>query len=107
MTARRPLPNRRASAIETIEVAGQRYGVGIGLYEDGAPGEIFISGAKSGSHLDALASDGAVAVSLGLQYGIPVEVLRHSMTRLPAELDGPATAPASIVGAALDLLARR
>src|SRR6266850_4457423 len=58
--------------------------VTIGLYDERAPdiGEIFINTAgKAGSDVDTMVSDAAVAVSLALQYGCPIEVLRTAMKR--------------------------
>ena len=73
-------------------------------FDDGRPGEIFITGAKSGSGMDAVLADGAVAVSLALQHGVTPAELAKSLARLPDGLFGKATAPASPIGAAVDLL---
>jgi hypothetical protein len=63
--------------------------------------EIFISNAKAGSHSDAAAKDAAVVASIALQYGVPVDVIRHALLRDPR---GVASSP---LGVALDLLAGR
>ncbi len=47
----------------------------VGLYEDGQPGEIFITMAKEGSTISGLMDSFATAVSLALQYGVPLKVL--------------------------------
>ncbi len=95
--------------------AGQTFDATVGLDpEDGQPRELFLSGGKSGSMLDALLGDVAVVVSVALQYGITPAALAKSLARVPASrlvptdpatLSGQAhTAPASVIGAALNLL---
>jgi hypothetical protein len=61
----------------------------LGFDEVGRPAEIFLSGAKDGSGLAAILEDASVVISVGLQHSV---------------LDGPASKPASPIGAALDLL---
>ena len=55
----------------------------MGLYEDGVPGEIFITMSKEGSTVSGLMDCFATAVSLALQYGVPLKVLckKFSHTR--------------------------
>jgi hypothetical protein len=108
MTSRARLPNRRA--IETVAFAhdDQRFKVGLGqeLLAIVAPGvgrmgpvrEIFINAQKPNSSIDCLASDGAILLSLLLQYGCPLDTIAHAMKRNP---DG---SPASPLGFAADLL---
>jgi hypothetical protein len=74
----------------------------IGFYDEAMkrPGEIFLTAAKSGTDVEVNARDGAIAVSLALQHGVPLDVLAHSMTRNP---DG---SPSGPLGVALDLLAK-
>lgn len=77
-----------------------KFQVTVGYFPDsGKPAEIFITGAKSGSEVDAVTRDGAIAVSLALQHGVPLETLRHAITR---NEDG---TPSTIVGAVIDKLA--
>jgi len=66
---------------------------------------VFIDGAKDGSGLAAILYDASVVVSIALQHGISASALARSIARLPESLDGPATTPASAIGAALDLIA--
>ena len=47
----------------------------MGLYEEGLPGEIFITMAKEGSTVSGLMDSFATAISLALQYGVPLKVL--------------------------------
>lgn len=93
------LPQRRAAENFAVEQDGQRAVVTIGYYPDGSVGEVFINAPKVGSSLESTARDGAVLISLGLQYGVPLDVMRHAITR---NTDGSAS---TIVGAAIDKLA--
>jgi ribonucleoside-diphosphate reductase alpha chain len=102
---RRRLPNRRRSETTTLECAGQRIAASVGFDPEGRPAEIFLSGGKDGSALAAILADAAVVISIALQHGIPAGELRRSVGRLPEAIDGPPVAPASPIGAALDLLA--
>jgi hypothetical protein len=99
---RRMLPERRAS--ETFEViyGEQRtpFSVTVGCYDDGTVGEVFITGAKAGSDMDAAARDGAILLSLALQHRVPLRVLQHAVTR---NQDGTAS---TIVGVVIDRIAR-
>ena len=72
--------------------------VTLGRYLDGSIGEVFISGAKAGSDVEAVARDGAVLLSIALQFGVPLEIIRHAITR---EQDG---TPSTIIGAVIDRL---
>ena len=80
---RRRLPDERRSLTHHFSVGGQEGYVTIGLYEDGLPGEMFIRMAKEGSTVSGLMDSFATAVSLALQYGVPVQVLcdKFSHTR--------------------------
>lgn len=64
-------------------------------------GEVFTHGAKAGSAMDAILDDACVALSLLLQHGVEPSALASSMGRL-----GDRKAPASIIGALADLIAR-
>lgn len=93
------LPNRRHhEAFEFVHEA-QIYRVGIGRYEDGRLAEVFLNCGKSGTAVQTHAHDSAVLVSLLLQYGVPLDAIRHSLTRLPNNV------AAGPIGALLDLLA--
>src|SRR6266849_2446373 len=80
---RRRLPDERHSLTHHFSVGGQEGYVTIGLYEDGLPGEMFIRMAKEGSTVSGLMDSFATAVSLALQYGVPLRVLcdKFSHTR--------------------------
>ena len=96
MTERIVLPQRRGC--ETLEITRGKttYQVTIGHFANGKVGEVFVTGAKAGSDMEAVARDAAVCVSIALQYGVPLTILRHAVTR---EQDGE---PSSIIGAVLD-----
>ena len=80
---RRRLPDERHSLTHHFSVGGQEGYVTVGLYEDGLPGEMFIRMAKEGSTVSGLMDSFATAVSLALQYGVPLQVLcdKFSHTR--------------------------
>jgi len=98
---RRRLPNRRLAETFDLEVGGLRYVASIGRFADGALAEVFLTNGKCGSDADTAARDGAVVASIALQYGVPLEVIRHALMR---NRDGSACGP---LGAALDLLHER
>lgn len=96
------LPDRRPNATVALDHGGMRYAVTLGYYpETGHVGEVFTHGAKAGSAMDLLLDDACVAVSLLLQHGVEPAALASSMGRL-----GDGVAPASVIGALADLLAR-
>ena len=83
-----------------FEHAGIRYTAGIGRFPDGRIAELFMNTAKHGTSVDVNARDAAVAASLLLQHGCPVETLRRAPT---SNGDGSASGPLArvldIVGA--------
>jgi ribonucleoside-diphosphate reductase alpha chain len=101
MTAhmRERLPNRRLGETFELELHGLRYTVTISRFADGRLGEIFLQNHKPGSQSDTNARDAAVAASLALQFGCPLEVLRRALLR---DAQG---RPSTPLGAALDRLA--
>jgi len=70
---RRRLPDTRESVTHKFNVAGHEGYLIVGLYEDGRPGELFITMAKEGSTIGGLMDSLGTAISLALQYGVPVE----------------------------------
>ena len=110
---RQRLPNRRPCETRTLEIAGQVFSATVGVDpNDGRPLEIFLSGVKDGTQLAAILDDTSVVVSVALQHGVTAAALAKSVARMPAALPVPTdlaadpahTAPASVIGAALDLL---
>ncbi len=80
---RRKLPDERRAFTHKFSVGGHEGYLTVGLYENGQPGEIFITMAKEGSTVSGLMDSFATAVSLALQYGVPLKVLcdKFSHTR--------------------------
>ncbi|HLL90418.1 MAG TPA: hypothetical protein VK324_14055, partial [Tepidisphaeraceae bacterium] len=72
---RRRLPDTRHAINHKFEIAGHEGYINVGLYEDGTPGEVFITMAKEGSTIGGLMDAIATLVSVSLQYGVPVESL--------------------------------
>ena len=70
---RRKLPSRRAGYTQKARVGGHTIYVRTGNYEDGKLGEIFLDINKEGTLLRSMMNCFAIAVSLGLQYGVPLE----------------------------------
>jgi ribonucleoside-diphosphate reductase alpha chain len=72
---RRRLPDTRASITHRFNVSGHEGYLTVGLYENGSPGELFITMAKEGSTIGGLMDCLGTAISVALQYGVPVESL--------------------------------
>ena len=70
---RRKLPDRRKGYIQKAAVGGHKVYLHTGEYEDGELGEIFIDMHKEGAAFRSLMNNFAIAVSLGLQYGVPLD----------------------------------
>ncbi len=70
---RRRLPDRRKGYIQKSSVGGHKVYLHTGEYDDGALGEIFIDMHKEGAAFRSLMNNFAVAISIGLQYGVPLE----------------------------------
>jgi ribonucleoside-diphosphate reductase alpha chain len=79
-SVRRRLPRKRDGITQEARVAGQKIFVRTGEYADGSLGEIFIDMHKAGSTMRGMLDAFAVAVSLGLQHGVPLEKYVNSMT---------------------------
>ncbi|TAM79620.1 MAG: hypothetical protein EPN47_17615 [Acidobacteria bacterium] len=80
---RRRLPDERKAIVHHFSVGGHEGYLMVGLYDDGQPGEIFIRMAKAGSTIAGLMDSFGIAVSLGIQYGVPLSILcaKFSHTR--------------------------
>jgi len=73
VVARKTLPGKRGGFTQKATVGGQTIFVRTGEYEDGTLGEIFVDLHKEGATLRSLMNCFSIAVSLGLQYGVPLE----------------------------------
>jgi ribonucleoside-diphosphate reductase alpha chain len=80
---RRKLADERQSITHKFSVNGHEGYLTVGLYEDGTPGEIFLVMAKQGSTISGLMDSLATAISIALQYGVPLQTLvdKFSHTR--------------------------
>ena len=72
---RRRLPDTRTAITHKFEIAGHEGYFTVGLFEDGQPGELFITMAKEGSTIGGLMDTIGTLTSLALQYGVPLEAL--------------------------------
>ena len=77
------LPEERKAITHKFSIGGHEGYITVGMYPDGQPGEIFIVMAKEGSTVSGLMDSFATAISLALQYGVPLKVLvdKFSHTR--------------------------
>ncbi len=71
---RHRLPDTRSSITHKFSIAGHEGYVTVGQYPDGNPGEVFITMAKEGSTIGGLMDCFGTAISMSLQYGVPLEV---------------------------------
>ena len=88
---RRRLPDERPAITHKFSIAGHEGYLTVGMFDDGTPGEIFIVMAKQGSIVSGLMDAFATAISMTLQYGVPLKVLvdKFSYTRFePAGFTG-------------------
>jgi len=85
---RRKLPDERRSITHKFSIGGHEGYITAGMYDDGSPGEIFISMAKEGSTISGLMDAFATAVSFNLQYGVPLKFLVDKFSHLRFEPSG-------------------
>ena len=85
---RRKLHDERKSITHKFSIAGHEGYITAGMYDDGQPGEIFIRMAKEGSTISGLMDSFATAVSMALQYGVPIKVLCEKFVHVRFEPSG-------------------
>jgi ribonucleoside-diphosphate reductase alpha chain len=85
---RRRLPVTRASVTHKFAIEGHEGYITAGLYEDGSPGEIWLTMAKEGSTLSGMMDGFATAISLSLQYGVPLRDLVNKFSHMRFEPAG-------------------
>jgi ribonucleoside-diphosphate reductase alpha chain len=85
---RRRLPDERRSITHKFSVGGHEGYLTVGMYDDGQPGEIFITMAKEGSVVSGLMHVVAEATSIALQYGVPLQVLVNKFSHTRFEPTG-------------------
>ncbi|MEQ8849197.1 vitamin B12-dependent ribonucleotide reductase [Botrimarina sp.] len=85
---RERLPDTRDSKTHKFSVAGHEGYITVGLYEDGRPGELFITMAKEGSTIGGLMDAFGTSVSMSLQYGVPLEDYVRKFSHMRFEPQG-------------------
>jgi ribonucleoside-diphosphate reductase alpha chain len=93
---RRRLPTTRTSITHRFQIQQDAATIHkgyltVGLYEDGTPGEIFIRIAKEGSTLSGFADAFSIAISMCLQYGVPLKDLANKFKHMDFEPSGMTT----------------
>ncbi len=82
---RERLPDTRQSITHKFNVGGHEGYINVGLYPDGRPGELFLTMAKEGSTVGGMMDAFGTAISLSLQYGVPLEVLVNKFSHMRFE----------------------
>jgi ribonucleoside-diphosphate reductase alpha chain len=85
---RRKLPDERRSLTHKFSIGGHEGYITVGMYDDGAPGEVFITMSKEGSTISGLMDAFATAVSFNLQYGVPLKFLVDKFAHVRFEPSG-------------------
>ena len=85
---RRRLPDERQSITHKFSVGEHEGYITVGLYEDGSPGEVFLTMSKEGSTISGLMDAFATMTSLALQYGVPLEALVRKFSHMRFEPQG-------------------
>jgi ribonucleoside-diphosphate reductase alpha chain len=85
---RRKLPDERQSLTHKFSIGGHEGYITVGMYEDGTPGELFITMAKEGSTISGLMDGFATAISFALQYGVPLKFLVDKFSHVRFEPSG-------------------
>jgi ribonucleoside-diphosphate reductase alpha chain len=86
--SRRRLPDTRASLTHKFSIEGHEGYITVGLFEDGTPGELFVTMAKEGSTLSGMMDAFATSVSLLFQYGVPLPHLVEKFQHMRFEPSG-------------------
>lgn len=89
LAKRRPLPTRRVGYTQKANVGGHKIYLRTGEYEDGTLGEIFLDMHKEGAAFRSLINCFAIAISLGLQHGVPLEEFVEAFLFTRFEPNGP------------------
>jgi ribonucleoside-diphosphate reductase alpha chain len=85
---RHKLPDERHSITHKFDIGGHEGYITVGLYEDGQPGELFLTMAKEGSTISGFADAFAQAISYALQYGVPLQDLVDKFSHVRFEPSG-------------------
>ena len=84
----RRLPDERRAIVHKFSVGGHEGFLTVGMYEDGALGEVFIAMAKEGSTISGLMDSFAFILSCALQYGVPLKILVDRFAHVRFEPSG-------------------
>ncbi|MHB8079288.1 MAG: vitamin B12-dependent ribonucleotide reductase [Candidatus Krumholzibacteriia bacterium] len=87
------LPDERQAITHKFSIAGHEGYITVGLYPNGKPGEMFVAMAKEGSVVSGLMDSFATAVSIMLQYGVPMDVLVQKFSHMRFEPSGVTSNP--------------
>ncbi len=90
---RERLPDTRQSLTHKFNVGGHEGYINVGLYPDGRPGELFLTMAKEGSTVGGMMDAFGTAISMSLQYGVPLEVLVNKFSHMRFEPMGQTANP--------------
>ena len=85
---RRRLPDTRSAITHKFDIAGHEGYLTVGLFEDGQPGELFITMAKEGSTIGGLMDSIGTLTSMAFQYGVPLEALLRKFAHQRFEPSG-------------------
>jgi ribonucleoside-diphosphate reductase alpha chain len=85
---RERLPDTRQSITHKFNVGGHEGYINVGMYDDGRPGELFITMAKEGSTVGGMMDAFGTAISIALQYGVPLEALVNKFSHMRFEPTG-------------------
>lgn len=85
---RRRMPDERKSITHRFTIANYKGYITVGLYDDGTPGELFVTMAKQGSVISGLMDAFATSISMALQYGVPLQVLVNKFVHMRFEPSG-------------------
>ncbi len=104
---RRKLPSERMAIAHKFSIGELDGYIHVGMYEDGSPGEIFITMSKDGSTLSGVMDTLALSLSLNLQYGVPLEVICEKLIHKRFEPMGMTTnAEIPLAKSIMDYIAR-
>ncbi len=104
---RRRMPDERRSITHKFSISGHKGYITVGLFDDGTPGEIFVTMAKQGSTISGLMDAFAKSVSVGLQYGVPLAMIVRQFANSRFEPYGFTTNPQiRIAKSIIDYIAR-
>ncbi|MGB8930227.1 MAG: vitamin B12-dependent ribonucleotide reductase [Anaeromyxobacteraceae bacterium] len=86
--ARRRLPDERRAVTHKFSIGGHEGYMTVGMYDDGSPGELFVTMAKEGSVVSGLMDSFATSISMALQYGVPLKILADKFSHTRFEPSG-------------------